>query len=707
MALQASGQMSFADVYNEITGESLQNPPISITAAELGQLQNSQGQTIPLNQNSEFKPDGTLPTVFPTEWYRYCQICNVAKPFLTISKSAPAQGFNGQNFNFTITITNNGQASTSGIIYVTDILQANLIYQSVSGTNWSGSVANNVVALQFNGTLGIGQSTQVTIVVRTFTNATYNNYASVTGGGDSVVRYSNTTTTQVITQTWTSTQTVRLDRTFQKNNCGGFGTGSYEQIYSPYYTNTYTSFISQADADSNAYQMSYGQASSWLDANGQNQANIQGSCVYQYPVVQLTLFETPSTINRGSTGTVTLNITNQVVATNGNITFQMILPAGISYNGIISVPNIYSVNVSGQVVSFTTSQSLSSTYSATISFSIYANTVGSYSFKATGTGGNMQNNYTESNFVYFDVVSQPNYNFGVITENFSFNSKEINPAAETYAVPTDDAYYTGILTITNGNSGQDNLRFDVIIPSFYPLNEVQVIFDSPYFSYNISLITVPQKIEIYNVQYNVPVGQYYFRIKLPMNIDYFRANNSSQTGLVITSNNQRIFSDQPTTFYFYRNNNYVSQGTKSIYWAANYLQVYYFGFTNTPTTTANMQLRHRHIYLGSPTTLNLVSIAGNTLGSIGIWYVNPTRGAGFVNATYPLIYTIGGEQYFGMYTNLTLLYNNQSIQFSTNRNDIDSSSNTGIKINSRFNDPLFREINLTIAVNGAGNFINV
>lgn len=698
MALQASGQMSFADVYNEITGESLANPPISITAAELGQLQNSQGQTIPLNQNSEFKPDGILPTVFPTEWYKYCQICNVAKPFLTINKSAPSQAFNGQNFNFTISLTNNGQASTSGTVFVTDNLQANLIYQSYSGNNWSVSVANNVVNAQFNGTLAVGQTTTLTIIVRTFSNATYNNYASVTGGGETVVKYSNTTTTQVITQTWTSTQTVRLDQTYQKNDCGGFGTGSYEQIYSPYYTNIYTSLISQADADSNAYQMSYAQASNWLNANGQNQANIQGTCVYQYPIVQLALSISPTTINRGSTGTVTLSITNQVVATNGNVTFQMVLPTGISYNGIISVPNIYSVNVSGQVVSFTTSQSLSNTYAATITFSIYANTVGSYSFKATGSGGNMQNNYTESNTINFTVVSQPSYSFSAITENFNYDSG----SSITRAVPTDQAYYTGVLTITNGNSGQDNLRFDVITPAFYPINQVQVIFDSPYFSYNVSLITVPQKIEIYNNQYNIPVGQYYFRVYLPMAIDYFRANNSSQSGLVITSSNQAITPGQDTTWYFYKNQVYQSQATRTIFWGSNYLQFYYFTFTNTPNTTQNMQLRYRHVYSGAPTTINLVSI-GNSLGSFGLWYINPTRNNGFVNASYPLIYNIGGQQYFGMFTFIDLLYNNQTILFN---NISGSTQNVPIKINSIYNDPFFREFNLQVQVNSSGNFIN-
>lgn len=700
MALPASGQMSFADVYNEMTGESLQNPPISITAAELGQLQNSQGQTIPLNQNSEFKPNGILPTVFPTEWYKYCQICNVVKPFVTINKTAPNQAFNGQNFSFTINLTNNGQASTSGIVYVTDTLATNLIYQSFTGTNWSVSVANNVVNAQYNGTLGVGQTTTLTIVVRTFTNATYYNYASVTGGGETVVKTSNTTTTQVITQTWTATVTLRLDQTYQKNDCGGFGTGTYEQIYSPYYTNTYTSQISQADADSNAYQMSYGQAIGWLNTNGQTQANIQGSCVYEYPVVQITLFETPTTINKGSTGTVTLNITNQVAATNGNVTFTMTLPVGITYNGIISIPNIYTINVSGQVVSFTTSQSFPIGYSATISFSIYAATVGSYSFKATGSGGNMQNNYTESNFVYFDVYAQPSYAFGAFSENFDYNENN-SSKLNTRAVPTDDAYYTAYINITNGNSGTDALFFTFIPPTWFPGTYFIVSLNDTYFQWTYNVLQ--GRIEISNKVNNIPVGQYYFRVKLPMNIDFFRANNSSQTGLVVSSTNTEVNS-QNATWYYYKNSAYQAQATIYIGWTANFLEYFYFNFTNTPNTTQNMQLRYRHVYMGSPTTVNMIPI-GNTLGSFGIWYLNPSRDQS-VKLDYPLIYDIGGEQYFGLYSYLTILYNNQSITFTNNRNDIDSTSNTGIKINSKFTNPKFREVTLTIQVNGSGNFIN-
>jgi hypothetical protein len=115
-----------------------------------------------------------------------------------------------------------------------------------------------------------------------------------------------------------------------------------------------------------------------------------------------------------------------------------------------------------------------------------------------------------------------------------------------------------------------------------------------------------------------------------------------------------------------------------------------------------MQLRYRHVYSGAPTTINLVSI-GNSLGSFGLWYINPTRNNGFVNASYPLIYNIGGQQYFGMFTFIDLLYNNQAILFN---NISGSTQNVPIQINSIYNDPFFRTFNLDVQVNSSGNFIN-
>jgi len=201
MALQSAGQMSFADVYNEITGESLPNPPISITLAELGQLQNASGQTIPLNQNSPYKPDGVLPTVFPDEWYRYCQTCGVPKPFLQISKASTPTANAGEFFNYLLTVTNNGETSTSGNVYIYDTIPNNIIISSVTGSNMTYTVSGQNVTITYTGGLGVGQSVQFYIIVKTFYSGTFYNQASCNGGGDNTTRYSNTTATTVATAT--------------------------------------------------------------------------------------------------------------------------------------------------------------------------------------------------------------------------------------------------------------------------------------------------------------------------------------------------------------------------------------------------------------------------------------------------------------------------------------------------------------------------
>ena len=140
MPLQGSGEMSFADVYNEMTGESQSNPPISITAAEQGQLQNSNGQTIPLNQYYTPRPDGSLPTVFPTEWYLYCQRCNIPNPYLTISKSAPTGGNLNQAYSYYLTIVNNGTTATTAPIQISDYFQEGLNFITHSGDGWNITV---------------------------------------------------------------------------------------------------------------------------------------------------------------------------------------------------------------------------------------------------------------------------------------------------------------------------------------------------------------------------------------------------------------------------------------------------------------------------------------------------------------------------------------------------------------------------------------
>ncbi len=190
MPLQGSGDMTFAQVYNEITGESQANPLISITLAELGQLQNSSGQTIALNQYYTPRPDGNLPTVFPTEWYLYCQRCNVPAPYITISKTAPTSVNSGVEFAYRLTIANNGQVNSSGDIIVRDYIPNGLSFVRYERDTpaWGFSISGQQVTATFSSSLPVGFGAVITIYVTTSTQGTYSNYATVEGGGETITK---------------------------------------------------------------------------------------------------------------------------------------------------------------------------------------------------------------------------------------------------------------------------------------------------------------------------------------------------------------------------------------------------------------------------------------------------------------------------------------------------------------------------------------
>lgn len=484
MALQSAGEMSFADVYNEITGESLPNPPISITLAELGQLQNASGQTIPLNQNSPYKPDGVLPTVFPDEWYRYCQTCGVPKPFLQITKQAATSANAGEFFNYFLTITNNGETSTSGNITIYDTIPNNIIISSVTGSNMTYTVAGQNVTITYTGALGVGQSASFYIIIKTFYSGTYYNQASCVGGGDNTIRYSNTTATTVATATYTSTKTERRDRTLQRNDCGEFGTGSFVQVWSPYFTNTYTSYISQADADAQATALSVTQANNWLDANAQAVANSEGTCGFQYPTLQLEISGT-NAISKDRTGNINVRIRAFTQPTSGNITINLPLSSGLLYNDLVRAPAGWTINVINLAeIQLITNQSLNVGYDDYFTLKLYGGTVGSYSITATANGGGLAAPVNSNSFA-ISVFTAANYSLGQISVNLNYTNP-INPNA-TFAAPADNAYYSCIININNAPSASDIILLQVSPPGFYPLTQVQVQFANPFLQINLML----------------------------------------------------------------------------------------------------------------------------------------------------------------------------------------------------------------------------
>ena len=575
MPLQADGEMTFTQVYNEITGESLVNPTISISVAELGQLQNSSGQTIPLNQYYTPRPDGNLPTVFPTEWYLYCQRCNVPAPYITISKTAPTSVNSGQEFAYRLTIANNGQINSSGDIIVRDYIPNGLTFVRYERDTpaWGFSISGQQVTATFSSTLPVGFGAVITIYVTTSTQGTYSNYATVEGGGENITKTSNTVYTGVGgVPTWTSSVTKRLVRTIQKNNCDAYGIGSFQEVYSPFFTATYTSTISQADADANADTNATALCNQWLDANGQSAANSSGTCQYGYP--QMTLSKSmPGAFNINQSGTVRIQMRILANATSGQIVMSDVLPSGFEFVSMVDVPSPFSSSVSGRTVSFTTNNSLPIDYFGEFVFTIRALTVGNYTNFASAYGGNIINNYAQSNTVSTYIFGEPSFAFSV--DSFNENFKFPRPIE---AIPTDEAYYVYRLTIGNQPSTNSSLvAMRITLPSHLRIvDHVSVFINETYFFYSQGL--VPNELLIFqrnNV--TVPVGQYIFYVRINLVIDYYRMSSIVQPvegrpgdNLIINSNSQVVPRIQFANFKGFVGGTQVHEDERSINWANNY-----------------------------------------------------------------------------------------------------------------------------------------
>jgi hypothetical protein len=582
MPLQGSGAMSFADVYNEMTGESLTNPPISITAAELGQLQNSSGQTIPLNQYYTPRPDGSLPTVFPTEWYLYCQRCNQPNPYLTISKSAPTGGNLNQAYSYYLTIVNNGTTATTAPIQISDYFQYGLNFITHSGDGWNitvqqvsidvGKFSYNVFGT-YNGVLQPNGVLVLQLIVNPVISTTYYNYATVSGGGEAISKTSNTTTTLIGgAETWTSSVTKRLVRTIQKNDCGEYGVGSYQEVYSPFFTATYTSSISQADADTNANNQATALCNQWLDANGQSVANQYGTCVYGYP--QMTLSKSmPDSFNLNQSGTVRIQMRILANVTTGQIVMSDVLPSGFEFVSTVDIPIPFSLTVSGKTLTYTTSTSLPVDYFAEFVFTVRAITVGNYTNFASAYGGNILNNYAQSNTVSTYVFGEPSFAFSV--DSFNENFKYPRPIT---AIPTDEAYYVYRLTIGNQPSTNSSLvAMRITLPNHLRIvDHVSVFINETYFFYSQGLL--PYELLIFQrSNVTVPVGQYIFYVRINLVIDYYRMSSIVQPvsgrpfdNLIINSNSQVVPRRQFTNFKGFVGGTQVHEDERSIDWANNY-----------------------------------------------------------------------------------------------------------------------------------------
>ena len=709
MPLQGSGEMSFADVYNEITGESQANPPISITLAELGQLQNSSGQTIALNQYYTPRPDGNLPTVFPTEWYLYCQRCNVPAPYITISKTAPTSVNSGVEFAYRLTIANNGQVNSAGDIIVRDYIPNGLTFVRYERDTpaWGFSISGQQVTATFTSSLPVGFGAVITIYVTTSTQGTYSNFATVEGGGETITKTSNTVYTGVGgVPTWTSSVTKRLVRTIQKNNCDAYGVGSFQEVYSPFFTATYTSTISQPDADTNANNNATALCNQWLDANGQSAANSSGTCQYGYP--QMTLSKTmPGAFNLNQSGEVEIIMRTLGAATSGQIVMYDDLASGFEYVSLIFKPDIFDVNIYGRSVTFTTNSSLQAGYFGQFKFLVRGITVGNYTNFASAYGGNILNNNATSNTVSTYVFSTPSFSFTRVIDNQSYyNGTGLN----NNAAPTDSIYNGNILTINNFPSTNDSkvrIEFELPVP-FRVVDDVQVNFNTDYFTFsqgsafNIAVFTQKDNV-------TVPVGQYGFYIFFSLPITYYRMSTVSQDedlrdddNLVIDALNITVPRKRVTLVKNYVNNTFINSGDITTIWSNNYsfLPIFVEPLGRIPNDVNGLTYTYsvnNQANYSQPQPMGFIN--QQFFAYSPIYVVNPTRDTknGVVNTSYPYY----NNEFFGIVIFYKIYKDGNLIKSDV----VDMNPYHLTQIDRIDNEPKYRNTTFNFLVDPNGNYI--
>jgi uncharacterized repeat protein (TIGR01451 family) len=93
---------------------------------------------------------------------------------VSVNKAGPANTFAGTNFNYTITVTNAGPSTASGVV-VTDTLPAGAVFVFASG----GGTTNAGIVSWSLGSLSAGQTSNLTLTVISPASGTLTNTASV------------------------------------------------------------------------------------------------------------------------------------------------------------------------------------------------------------------------------------------------------------------------------------------------------------------------------------------------------------------------------------------------------------------------------------------------------------------------------------------------------------------------------------------------
>jgi uncharacterized repeat protein (TIGR01451 family) len=143
--------------------------------------------TAQVSYSDQFDPDSTPNNSVAGEDDQ-ASVLVTPSPDLQVAKSANGSFTVGINGSYTITATNIGSASTTGVYTVTDVLPAGLGYVSASGTNWACGNAAGTVTCTSSTVIGprAGNPNAITLTVLPALAAapSVTNTASIAGGGE-------------------------------------------------------------------------------------------------------------------------------------------------------------------------------------------------------------------------------------------------------------------------------------------------------------------------------------------------------------------------------------------------------------------------------------------------------------------------------------------------------------------------------------------
>ena len=146
----------------------------------------------------------------------------VVAPELTINKSHSGNFTQGVNGVYTLTVSNSGGASTSGIYTVADALPTGLGFVSAAGTSWTCNFATGTVTCTRTTAIAAGNSAPaITLTVLPAAAAVPNvtNTASVSGGGEPAASTGNNSDSDP------TTVGTGVDLTIDKSHIGNFTQG--------------------------------------------------------------------------------------------------------------------------------------------------------------------------------------------------------------------------------------------------------------------------------------------------------------------------------------------------------------------------------------------------------------------------------------------------------------------------------------------------